>query len=96
MKAKFGFKSKSILKLEVNVQESDIQIIISDNGIGRTEAFKLKQNATLKKDSLGQQITEKRLELISESLNSKPSQNARQPSSTDPGFSLYFSNMDSM
>lgn len=59
------------LKIEVKENAGRIFIFIEDNGIGREEAQKIKQNELHTYESYGMEITAKRIDLIKESDNIK-------------------------
>lgn len=44
--------------------EKHVKFIIKDNGVGRTESVKIKTNSGIKRESLGMQITNERIELV--------------------------------
>ncbi len=59
-------------KIEINVShknENQIEISVSDNGIGRKQAEKLKSSDNQSRISLGSEITKKRLELFNRDSN---------------------------
>ncbi len=64
--------------LSVNITMLDdqtIQVVIEDNGVGRTKAEEMKSKQTLKKKSFGSQISKDRLKYFSELTGKKASLN---------------------
>ncbi|WP_341226890.1 histidine kinase [uncultured Arcticibacterium sp.] len=65
-------KENKHIRLTINEpNDAHLQIIIKDNGIGRKESAKAKQNQNSARISMGSEITKKRLELFNEQGNSK-------------------------
>ncbi|MCT4614869.1 MAG: histidine kinase [Marinifilaceae bacterium] len=60
-------------KLEINIRKllSNVEIIITDNGIGRLKSQELKRISKTKNNSLGIKITENRIKLFSEMYKSE-------------------------
>ncbi len=54
-----------LIKITIQEDEDGLKCIIEDNGVGREKALALTEGNTLKKRSLGLQITEERLKLLS-------------------------------
>jgi sensor histidine kinase YesM len=53
--------------LFISIKDYDkeyVTCIIKDNGIGRVASAKIKANSGIKRESLGMQITEERIELV--------------------------------
>ena len=60
-------KTGGIIHLEIQKKSNDLVIRLRDNGIGRKASMKLTQGHSLKKSSLGMQITSRRIALLKES-----------------------------
>ena len=60
-------KEKGNIRLQIKKQERCLKVTIEDDGIGRKEAAKRKQQKT-KRKSLGMQVTKERLEMLSKEL----------------------------
>ena len=58
------------LSIDLVIEEDLLKCIVEDNGIGRQKAEQIKLKSNFKKDSLGMQITENRLNLIHQHKNS--------------------------
>jgi hypothetical protein len=74
----------STLSLFIYMKEY-LEIVIIDDGIGRAAASKLKTNNSLRKESLGQHITERRLELLTDSIEKKIEITDLNPGEKYPG-----------
>ena len=61
--------TKGLLQIIIKVSDQQYHIQIIDNGIGRKASKEIKKNSILKKKSLGMKITQRRLELIQNSLS---------------------------
>ena len=64
---------KGKLKLELNQEDNELEIIISDNGIGRKRSKAIKSKNAIKKKSLGLKINSDRLKLAEILYNSNTS-----------------------
>jgi two-component sensor histidine kinase len=63
-------EERGILRITFNKQsETDLTVIIEDDGIGREKAAELKSKQVLKKKSYGMQITEDRIAIINRAQN---------------------------
>ncbi len=60
-------KEKGNIRLQIEKQERCLKVTIKDDGIGRKEAAKRKQQKA-KRKSLGMQVTKERLEMLSKEL----------------------------
>lgn len=60
--------SKSLLSIDITLVDSEYVITIIDDGIGRAASKAMKKDSSIKKESLGLKITEKRLQLLQQSL----------------------------
>ncbi|MEO0333832.1 MAG: sensor histidine kinase, partial [Bacteroidota bacterium] len=54
-----------LIKISIQEEEGVLKCVIEDNGVGREQALSLTKSKVLKKKSLGLQITEDRLKLLS-------------------------------
>lgn len=62
-------KNKGILMLSIQQSNKKLICTIEDNGIGRVEAQKLKEQAEISHKSLGMTITKERIKLLNEQYN---------------------------
>jgi ligand-binding sensor domain-containing protein len=55
-------EGEGILKIAVSEADSNMFIVVEDNGVGRENALKLKENATIQHKSHGLDVTEERIQ----------------------------------
>jgi tetratricopeptide (TPR) repeat protein len=58
---------KGLIRIEINENGDLLHCVIEDNGVGRKKALELQENSILEHKSMGLQITEDRLKLLSKS-----------------------------
>ncbi len=62
-------EGRSHVSIDISLLDSKFVITIVDDGIGREASEKMKANSSLKKESLGMKITERRLQLLKNSMD---------------------------